>query len=231
MHKHTDQMSYKIITWLGVIVSLLTMSCASGPHKREKSAIELLKEGNAYYEAGKYRMAIDSFENLIDWYPFSIHKTKAELKIADAYFQIGEYHDAIFTYEEFERMHPTHLKAPYVLNQIGTCFLYQLDTIDRDQTPAIQALRYFDRIRHEYPQSQYAIDAKNKMLTCYKSLVKNEFYIGIIYYKAEHYKAALNRFETIVKRYPDVGFHKKAIQQIAKCRLAIAKTGQSITRR
>jgi len=217
--------------WVLTSILLLTTSCASGPHKREKSAVELLKDGESYFEAGKYRMAIDSLENLIDWYPFSLHKTKAELKIADAYYQIGEYHDAIFAYEEFERMHPTHEKSPYVLNQIGTCFLFQLDTIDRDQSPAIQAVRYFDRLRHEYPQSQYAIDAKNKIMTCYKSLVENEYYVGTIYFKAEHYKAAINRFETIISRYPDVGLHQKAIEQIAKCRLALAKTGQSTTRR
>ncbi|MBF0449401.1 MAG: outer membrane protein assembly factor BamD [Candidatus Magnetomorum sp.] len=216
---------------LTLSITLFTMSCASGPHKREKSAIELLTEGEAFYKAGKFRTAIESFENLIDWYPFSVHKTKAELNIGDAYFQTGEYHDAIFAYEEFERMHPTHEKAPYVLNQIGTCFLYQMDAIDRDQTPAIQAVRYFDRIRHEYPQSQYAIDAKNNIMTCYQSLVKNEYYVGSTYYKAEHYKAALNRFEIIVTRYPDVGMHQKAIEYITKCRLAMANTGQRTIRR
>ncbi|KPA19513.1 transporter [Candidatus Magnetomorum sp. HK-1] len=231
MHKH--QKYYYIMVWMITVLTMVafTMSCASGPHKREKSAIELLKDGETYFSAAKYRMAIESFENLIDWYPFSVHKTKAELNIGDAYFHLGEYHDAIFAYEEFERMHPTHEKAAHVLNQIGLCFLYQLDTIDRDQTPAIQAVRYFNRIRHEYPQSQYAIDAKKQMMICYKSLVENEFYVGLIYFKAEHYKAALNRFEIVVTRYPDVGLHQKAVKYIAKCRLAMAKTGQSFTRR
>jgi outer membrane protein assembly factor BamD len=210
---------------------LFFISCASTSYKKEKNAVELFNDGESFYKAGKYKQAIDSFKNLIDWYPFSVHRTQAELTIGDAYFQSGEYHDAIFMYEEFEKMHPDHEQVPYVLNQIGRCFLYQLDAIDRDQTPAIQAVRYFDRIRHEYPKSSYAIDAKNKMIICYKSLVENEYYVGILYYKAEHYKAALNRFEIIVTRYPDVGIHQDAIKFIAKCRLAIAKTGQTITRR
>jgi len=230
MHKH-HKIIYIIWFILTITIVTLTMSCASGPHKREKNAKELLMDGETYFQAAKYRMAIESFENLIDWYPFSVHKTKAELKIGDAYFLLAEYYDAIFAYEEFERMHPTHEKAAYVLNQIGLCFLNQLDTIDRDQTPAIQAVRYFNRIRHEFPQSKFAIDAKKQMMICYKSLVENEFYVGLTYFKAEHYRAALNRFEVVVTRYPDVGLHQKAIKYITKCRLAMAKTGQSFTRR
>jgi len=213
------------------LITILCMSinCASGPPKREKKAIELLKEGETLFLAGKYQMAIDSFENLIDWYPFSVHSSKAELRIGDAHFHLGQYHDAIFAYEGFERLHPTHEKAPYVLNQIGTCFLNQLDTIDRDQTAAIQAVRYFDRIRHEYPQSEYATRAKNKMMTCYKSLAENEFYVGLLYYKAERYQAAINRFNVVLTRYPDVGVHHEAITYITKCRLAMAQNGQSST--
>jgi outer membrane protein assembly factor BamD len=212
-----------------VLIAMLCIiiSCAGGPPKREKKAIELLKDGEKLFQAGKYNMAIESFENLIDWYPFSVHASKAELRIGDAHYHLGQYHDAIFAYEGFERLHPTHEKAPYVLNQIGTCYLNQLDTIDRDQTSAIQAVRYFDRIRHEYPKSQYAIEAKNKMMTCYKSLAENEFYVGVLYYRAERYQAALNRFQVVISRYPDVGVHRKAINYIAKCRMAMAKSGQS----
>jgi len=229
MHRsHNFNMVGKII--MITILICMTISCASGPPKREKKANELLKEGEKLFLAGKYQMAIDSFENLIDWYPFSVHASKAELRIADAHYHLGQYHDAIFAYEGFERLHPTHVKAPYVLNQIGTCFLNQLDTIDRDQTSAIQAVRYFDRIRHEYPQSQYAIEAKNKMMTCYKSLAENEFYVGLLYFKAERYQAALNRFQVVIKRYPDVGVHYQAIDYIAKCRIAMAKRGQSSAR-
>jgi len=225
MHRlHKKHMVGKLIL---ISILCVTISCAGGPPKREKKAIELLKEGEKAFLAGKYTKAIESFENLIDWYPFSVHASKAELRIGDAHFNLGQYHDAIFAYEGFERLHPTHEKAPYVLNQIGTCFFNQLDTVDRDQTSAIQAARYFDRIRHEYPQSQYAIEANNKMMTCYKSLAENEFYVGLIYFKAERYKAALNRFQVVISRYPDVGIHNKSIQYIAKCRMAMAKRGQS----
>jgi len=225
MHRHRYE---QVVLFFWIIITIIqAIGCATGDHKREKVAIELLEEGEAFYQAGKYRLAIESFENLIDWYPFSVHASQSELRIGDAYYKLGEYHDAIFAYEGFERLHPTHEKAPYVLNQIGMCFLNQLDTLDRDQSSAIQAVRYFDRIRHEYPQSSYATQAKNKMMTCYKSLAENEFYVGMIYYKAERYQAAMNRFQIILKRYPDVGLHKKAIAFIAKCRIAMAQRGQS----
>jgi len=224
---HRSHILYMVGKFFLIAILCMTISCAGGPPKREKNDIQLLEEGETFFQAGKYQRAIESFENLIDWYPFSVHATNAELRIGDSHYHLGQHHDAIFAYEGFERLHPTHAKAPYVLNQIGTCFLNQLDTIDRDQTPAIQAVRYFDRIRHEYPQSQYAVEAKNKMMTCYKSLAENELYVGILYFKAERYQAALNRFQVVVSRYPDVGVHHKALTYISKCRIAMAKIGQS----
>ena len=50
------------------------------------------------------------------------------------------------------------------------------------------------------------------------------FYVGMFYYKAKHYKAALERFKTVVKSYPDLGVHRKALDYIALCQAKIDGT-------
>ncbi len=45
----------------------------------------------------------------------------------------------------------------------------------------------------------------------------NEYYIGVFYYKSKHYKAALHRFMAVISDFPDVGYHQKALEYIAKC--------------
>ncbi|MBW2150963.1 MAG: outer membrane protein assembly factor BamD [Deltaproteobacteria bacterium] len=189
--------------------------------KEEKTSDELAADGMEYFEEGKYKKAIESFEKLKDWYPFSKYAILAELKIADAHFFLKEFEDAIFAYEEFESLHPRNEAIPYVIYQIGRSYFKQVDTIDRDQTATRKALDTFNRLIKNYPNSEYARKAWAYQTQCQKILAGHELYVGIFYYKAKHYEAALQRFRSIISNYPDVGVHQKALVYIAECEKAI----------
>jgi outer membrane protein assembly factor BamD len=45
----------------------------------------------------------------------------------------------------------------------------------------------------------------------------------VFYYKTKHYKAALNRFMSIISDYADVGYHQQALEYIAKSEAALAE--------
>lgn len=181
------------------------------------SAQQLAWDGMDAYEDGKYKDAIENFQKLKDWYPFSKYAILAELKIADSNYHLEQYEEAIFAYEEFEKLHPRNEAIPYVVYQIGRCYFDQIDTIDRDQTPARKALDTFQRLQKQFPNDQYARSGAEHINKCMKSLAGNEFYIGVFYYKSKHYKAALDRFMAVLSNYPDVGYHQKALQYVAKC--------------
>jgi outer membrane protein assembly factor BamD len=185
------------------------------------SAQQLAWDGMDAYEDGKYKDAIENFQKLKDWYPFSKYAILAELKIADSNYHLEQYEEAIFAYEEFERLHPRNEAIPYVVYQIGRCYFDQIDTIDRDQTPARKALDTFRRLQKQFPNDQYARSGAEHINKCIKSLAGNEFYIGVFYYKSKHYKAALKRFMAVLSNYPDVGYHQKALQYVAKCETSI----------
>ena len=51
----------------------------------------------------------------------------------------------------------------------------------------------------------------------------HEFYVGEFYFKNKHYKAAIVRFRTVVSNYPDVGLTEKALENIARCEVELAK--------
>jgi len=175
------------------------------------------------YEDGEYKDAIEYFQKLKDWYPFSKYANLAELKIADSNYHLEQYEEAIFAYEEFEKLHPRNEAIPYVIYQIGRCYYDQIDTIDRDQTSARKALETFQRLKKQFPNDQYARSGSEHISKCVKSLAGNEYYIGVFYYKSKHYKAALHRFMAVLSSYPDVGYHQKALQYIAKCEASIAE--------
>jgi len=53
-------------------------------------------------------------------------------------------------------------------------------------------------------------------------LAENEFYIGETYFKMKKYKAALQRFETIAKYYPNLGLDYKVNFMIEETKKQIA---------
>ena len=181
------------------------------------SAQQLAWDGMDAYEDGDYKDAIEQFQQLKDWYPFSKYAILAELKIADSHYHLKNYDEAIFSYEEFEKLHPRNEAVPYVIYQIGRCYFDQIDTIDRDQKPARMAYATFQRLDKQFPNDKYARSGAEHITTCVRSLVGNEYYIGVFYYKSKHYKAALSRFMTVLSDYPDVGYHQKALEYITRC--------------
>ncbi|TES93463.1 MAG: outer membrane protein assembly factor BamD [Desulfobacteraceae bacterium] len=207
----------KRILVFGLISLLVVSGCAWFETKEEKTAQELASDGMDQFNRGKYKKAIESFEKLKDWYPFSKFVILSELKIADAYYNIKEYEEAVAAYEEFENLHPRNEAVPYTIYQIGLCYFEQIDTVDRDQTSAKKALDTFNRLKKQFPVDSYTIKAQEHIKKCLKSLAGHEFYVGIFYLKNKHYKAALNRFKSVLSNYPDVGVHQTALQYIALC--------------
>ncbi len=210
---------------VGIVILLVCSGCnaldkmwnAITGEEFSASAQQLAWDGMDAYEDGDYKEAIEHFQQLKDWYPFSKYSVLAELKIADSNYHLKNYEEAIFAYEEFEKLHPRNEAIPYVIYQIGRCYFDQIGTIDRDQMPALKAFETFQRLDKQFPDDKYARSGAEHITTCVKSLVGNEYYIGVFYYKSKHYKAALHRFMAVLSDYPDVGYHQKALEYIAKC--------------
>ena len=199
------------------LVSLLVFSgCGWFQIKEEETAEELASRGMEEFNKSSYRVSIEAFEKLRDWYPFSKYAILAELKIADGYYNLGQYEEAIYAYEEFEKLHPKNEATPYVINQIGLSYFGQVSTIDRDQKSAKKALETFERLVNQFPDSLYAIRAKESIKECQESLASHELEIGLFYYKSKHYRAAIERFKAVLTQYPDVGeIHHHALQFLA----------------
>ena len=209
-----------------ILVVVLTASgCALFETRENRTALELAQEGMANYDSGNYAKAIDRFETLKDWYPFSKYAMLAELKIADAHYHRQEFEDAILAYEEFENLHPRNEAIPYVIYQIGRCYFDRMDTIDRDQSTAIKAIEVFQRLIQQFPDDIYAKRAGHHLTEALKTIAGHEFYVGMFYFKNKRYKAALNRFESVVTDYLDTGVHYEALRHIALCEEKLKQEG------
>jgi outer membrane protein assembly factor BamD len=206
-----------------MLLALILSGCAWFQSADEESSEDLVGDGMYHYENGSYRKAINAFEKLKDWYPYSKYAILAELKIADAHYRLEEYDEAIAAYESFERLHPRNEAIPYVIFQIGNCYFERIDSVDRDQSVAEKAMAVYARLVNQFPDDEYAIKARENIKICQKSLAGHEFYVGMFYYKAAHYRPALKRFKSVLANYPDVGIHQKALQYITLCEQALGE--------
>ncbi|MCP3874859.1 MAG: outer membrane protein assembly factor BamD [Desulfobacteraceae bacterium] len=201
--------------------SLLICGCVLFEDQNDtmgKGVQELAHDGSSAFVAGDYKDAIKAYTDLKDWYPFSKYAILAELKIADAHFNLEEYDEAIFAYEEFEKMHPKNEAIPYVIYQTGLCWFKQLDTVDRDHTPAKNSLIQFNRLINQFPSDEYAKKSKPNIKTCLDNISGHELYVANWYMKTKKYKAALKRYEYLVENYPDSKESQEALNKIPKCR-------------
>jgi outer membrane protein assembly factor BamD len=87
-----------------------------------------------------------------------------------------------------------------------------------------QALHVFEKLVRTYPDTVYAKRALDHIRVCNKNLAEHELYVGMFYYKSKHYKAALERFKTVLSSYPDLGVHRQALEYIPLCQ---AKLGEA----
>jgi outer membrane protein assembly factor BamD len=202
-----------------VCLVLFASGCAlfEDSRRMEKSAEQLAAEGSSAFMREKYKAAVKAYTDLKDWYPFSKYAILAELKIADAHFHLKEYDAAILAYEQFEKMHPRNEAIPYVIYQIGMCWFNQMDTVDRDVTPAKNAMAQFIRLMEQFPDDEYARKAQDLINTCIDKIAGHELYVAKFYMKTGQYESALKRFEHIVEFYPGTDHSETALNLIPEC--------------
>lgn len=184
------------------ILLATTVGCSGAYVKKDQPAEVIYNEAMTFFEKKNYEDAISAFQELYARYPMSQYASRAKLRIADSHYYDDNYPEAISAYKEFEKLHPTNENIPYAVYQTGMSYFMQILTIDRDQTATRNALAEFERLLSRFPESQYAEDARKKVLTCKNDLAENEFYIGSFYYRKGNYKAAAERLKGAMANYP-----------------------------
>jgi outer membrane protein assembly factor BamD len=164
-----------------------------------------------------YQKAIDTFQAIIDNYPYSDYAVMAELRIADAYFDDKRYDEALSYYRDFSDLHPQHSKVPYTILRSALCHYEQITTVNRDQSPSHEALTHLDRLLRSYPYSPEAIEGEAIMYKLRSSLSRNMIQIGDFYLKRHEFQAAAERYREVLNHYPGLGLDAEALYKLGVC--------------
>ena len=217
---------------LSVLLLTLVMACAGGSPDPDEfgevpSAEDLYAEGAAKLEKGGFHFwfidtrdhqgAIDTFQDIIDNYPYSDYAILAELRIADAYFDQELWEEALSYYRDFSELHPDHERVPYTILRAALAYYHQSRPANRDQTATRQALKQLERLRDDYPLAPESEEADQLWRVLRTRLAESVMNIGDFYMDQSEYRSAADRFRSVLNEYPGLGLDAEALFKLGLC--------------
>lgn len=169
--------------WLLLILTLFLVMISStcGGKKTEispevaSSDETLFKEGEKYLKRDPEKARL-YFRQVIDSFPKSFYAQQAKLAIGDTYFRKGDEGSMILAaseYREFISLYPYSPRAAYAQYQIGMTYYKKVLKPGRDQTKTRQALAEFKKVITNYPLSEEAKSAQEKIKDCEERLAEH----------------------------------------------------------
>jgi len=216
--------------YLLVPVTAFWVGCASAPPPPKfedlPSAEELYKRGEEqmakaesgfHLFSGDYAKTIETFQDIIDNYPYSDQAVLAQLAIADTYFKQGKYEESLSYYRDFVELHPEHPKVPYAMFQTVMAYYKQSKDAGRDQTATQEALKHLDRLLARFPHSEYSEQGEQLWKELRTRLGRHEMKIADYYFKEDEYPSAADRYRDLLNQFPGLGLDAEALYKLGVC--------------
>lgn len=207
------------------ICALLLAAC--GPVKEvditEGWGVEkLFRNARSEMNKGNYQTAIDRYEILESRFPFGHYATQAQLDIAYAYFKYDEADSAIAAIERFIKLNPRHETTDYAyylrglinFNRGGSVLdkIVDRDLSDFDRNILLTAYDDFQLVVRKYPTSNYAADARQRIVYLRNELAKSDLKIAQYYGSRGAWVAVANRTQSIIRDYQGTNSIKQALE-------------------
>jgi outer membrane protein assembly factor BamD len=177
----------------------------------------LLAQGKALLANQKYARARPYFTHAFEVEPNSPIGREGLLLAADTYYQEGgstNYVQAEAKYRDFLNRFPTSEQAAYVQFQIANSLAKRMEKPDRDQTVTRKALQAYQELARLYPTSEYAAQAQEQINLVRNNLAEHEFQVGRFYLRYGLPIAAAQRFEILLRDFPQYPERDKAMYHL-----------------
>ena len=177
--------------------------------------------GQKALKGKQWDVARQHFRRIVDGFPQSPLVPQARLAVGDSYFTEGGPASMILAagqYREFLTVFPSHPRGDYAQFQVAESYYNQKNAPDRDQTQVAQALEEYLGFLDRYPDSPMAKTVRERVKACRGSLARSEFVVAYFYQKSRRaYRAAIPRYENILKNYPDFDQTDETLLRLGQC--------------
>ena len=207
-----------------LLAALFLAACATNDEPR--TAIQDLQEGyDIAKEAalrGNHRRAIQIYELIQSRYPFSELAKQVQLELMYSYYKSAQPELAIEAADTFMRENPIDPEVDYALYIKSLAYfegepgllerVFRKDINRRPPKDAQLAYSTLRRLIERYPASQYAPDARQRIVYLKNRLCAYENSVADYYLRRGAYVAALNRAKSALEEYNGADTNQQSLE-------------------
>jgi len=177
--------------------------------KTYNQALEALKSGDAFYASKKFNEVEILFPQS-EWAP------KASLMSAYSYWAQQYYSNSIDELERFIKLYSNNQNLDYAYYLLAMCYYDSIVDEKKDLLHLIKSKKYFLILVEQYPNTDYALDAKYKIELIQDFMAAKELYLARHYIKKKKWIAAINRLKNIVNDYDKTIYIEEALHRLVE---------------
>ena len=193
----------------------------------ESQVSEAYKEGIKALEDGDVLFAAKKFNDAETLFPQSQWAPKSALMAAYSYYVQDYYGDAIAELERFIRVYPLNKNLDYAYYLLSVSYYEQIVDEKKDLQSIINAKKYFKILINQFPDTEYALDAKFKIDYIDDLLAAKEMYLGRYYSNKKKWIPSINRFRTVVDNYETTIYVEEALYRLVEIHLLLGLQDES----
>lgn len=181
----------------------------------------LYNQGLANFKAGNSTEAQRKFDAIDRQHPFTDWARKALVMSTFLKYRGGDYDEAITSGTRYMRQYANTDDAAYVQYLIGLSYSKQIPDVTQDQRAAAQTIDAMQKVVDNYPKSEYVEDAQTKIRFARDNLAGKEMQVGRYYLERKEYLAGIQRFRTVVEKYPNTNQVEEALARLVEAYFAL----------
>ena len=207
------------------LVSLIIVNACSSDNQnvqiiketnQKEEMISSYKAGVDLLEVGDYFAASKKFLEAEILFPQSKWAPKSVLMASYSYFLQGYYTLSIENIKRYLKIYPKDKNKPYAHYLLAMCYYETIEGEKKDLAPLILSKKELNYIIENYPDTDFAYDARFKIDLINDTLAAKEVYLGRHYIKKKKWIPALNRFKNVLNEYETTVHVEEAIHRLVE---------------
>ena len=183
---------------------------------QSEEMISAYKEGMYLLDTGDYFAASKKFLEVEVLLPQSKWAPKSVLMASYSYYLQNYYSLAISNIKRYLKTYPKDNNMAYAHYLLAMCYYETIEGEKKDLAPLILSKNELLFIIENFPNTDYAYDARFKIDLINDILAAKEVYIGRHYVKKKKWIPALNRFKNVLKNYETTDHVEESIHRLVE---------------
>jgi outer membrane protein assembly factor BamD len=207
-----------------ILIIIVFFGCAKDKENKliiqeqnlETQMISAYKEGLNFLDKNDGLSAAKKFNEAELLFPQSEWAPKSALMAAYSYYAYNYYGDSIYELEQFIKKYPKDERISYANFLLAMCYYQSIVDETKDLEPLLKARDKFIYVVENYPNTDFAMDAKFKLGLIREILASKEMYLGSYYIQKGKWIAAINRFKIVINDYDTTIYVEEALHRLVE---------------